>query len=79
MLSFCVTVAARRAVSMSPGALALLDADDQMCLLHAAGASLEDDEALLLGGGGVLSWGRRGAADMAASFKANYPMKPIVR
>jgi hypothetical protein len=63
---------------MSPGALALLDADDQLCLLHAAGASPQDDDALLLGGG-VLSWGRRGAADMAASFKANYPMKPIVR
>jgi hypothetical protein len=39
---------------------------------------MEDDDALLLGGG-ALSWGRRGAADMAASFKANYPMKPIVR
>lgn len=29
--------------------------------------------------GGVISWGRRGAADMAASFTANYPMKPIDR
>lgn len=71
-------IAVRRAVSISPGALALLDADDRMCLLHAAGTSMEDDDALLLGGG-ALSWGRRGAADMAASFKANYPMKPIVR
>lgn len=64
---------------MSPGALALLDADDQLCLLNAAGGmSVEDEDNTLLGGG-VLSWGRKGAADMVASFRENYPMKPIVR
>lgn len=69
-----------RAVSTSPGALALLDAEDQMCLLQAAGTSLEDNDgdATLLGGN-VLSWGRRGAADMVASFRENYNMRPIAR
>jgi hypothetical protein len=67
-------------VSTSPGVLALLDADDQMCLLHAMGASVEDEEDVSnLLGGGVLSWGRRGAADMVASFRQNYPMRPIAR
>jgi hypothetical protein len=62
---------------MSPGALALLDAEDQMCLLQAA-ASEEDDGAALLAGG-VLSWGRRGAADMMASFKEHYAVRPFAR
>jgi hypothetical protein len=64
-----------RAVSMSPGALALLDADDRLCLL-AAGTSAEEDS----GGWAAFSWGaRRGAADMAASFKQRYPARPIIR
>uniref|UniRef100_A0A383VPQ0 Protein kinase domain-containing protein n=1 Tax=Tetradesmus obliquus TaxID=3088 RepID=A0A383VPQ0_TETOB len=66
---------ADRAVSMSPGALALLDADDRLCLL-AAGTSADEDSA----GWGPFSWGgRRGAADMAASFKQRYPARPIMR
>jgi len=63
---------------MSPGALALLDADDQLCLINAAGMSVEEEETSLLAAG-ALSWGRRGAADMVASFKERYPMKPIAR
>lgn len=46
-------------------------------MLQAVGTSVEEDETLL--GGNVLSWGRRGAADMVASFRENYPMKPIAR
>ncbi|KAF6255693.1 kinase-like domain-containing protein [Scenedesmus sp. NREL 46B-D3] len=58
---------AGRAVSVSPSALALLDADDRLCLLTAG----------TLGGP---SWGaRRGAADMAASFKQQYPARPFMR
>lgn len=65
-----------RAVTLSPGALALLDADDRMCLLA---ASQDDDESAAF-----FSWGnRRGAADMLQSFKERYPIKqaalPLVR
>lgn len=63
---------------MSPGALALLDAEDQMCLLQAA-ASVEENDSTALLAGGVLSWGRRGAADMMASFKEHYAVKPFAR
>jgi hypothetical protein len=60
---------------MSPSALALLDADDRLCLL-AAGMSADDDSA----GWAAFSWGgRRGAADMAASFKQQYPTMPFMR
>jgi hypothetical protein len=62
-------------MSMSPSALALLDADDRLCLL-AAGTSADDDSA----GWAAFSWGaRRGAADMAASFKQQYPVRPFMR
>lgn len=65
---------------MSPGALALLDADDQLCLLQAA-TSMEDESATLLAAG-MLSWGQQrgaAAADMLASFREHYPLKPVVR
>jgi hypothetical protein len=58
---------------MSPSCLALLDVDDQLCLLGAAGTSVEDDESALLAGA-AFSWGRRGPADVVASFKQRYPM-----
>ncbi|KAF8057749.1 hypothetical protein HT031_005933 [Scenedesmus sp. PABB004] len=61
-----------RAVSLSPDALALLDADDRRCLLE-AGTSADDDG----GGDGAFGWltaagdDRGGAAgdDMVASFR----------
>jgi hypothetical protein len=49
-----------------------------MCLLQAAASVEEDDGAALLAGG-VLSWGRRGAADMMASFKEHYAVRPLAR
>lgn len=72
---------------MSPHALALLDLDDQLCLLGAAGTPVggleagddDDDRAALLGGT-AFSWGRRGTADLVASFKQRYPVKvPVAR
>lgn len=65
-----------RAVSLSPGALALLDVDDQLCLL-AAGTSAEDDE---YDGMALFSWAnKRGTADLVASFKQRYPAKPVIK
>lgn len=75
LLPLVLLVRSERAVSVSPSALALLDADDRLCLL-AAGTSADDDSTAAA----AFSWGaRRGAAEMVASFRQQHPMKPLIR
>eukprot|EP00775_Hariotina_reticulata_P011223 gene11221-11372_t len=57
-------------------ALALLDADDRMCLMQ-AGTSAED---ACFDNANLFSWSsKRGAAEMVASFKRHYGVRPIAR
>lgn len=63
-------------MSLDPGALALLDADDRMCLIQ-AGTSAED---ACFDNANLFSWSSKpGAAEMVASFKGLYGVRPMAR